>query len=294
MDIKNKKVCFIVNCEKEKKFNKFISKNVLDFEFVYEVCSASEVSDIILKNFDLGCNVFVSCGGDGTLNNLINCVMSLDLELRKDILVSVLPIGKANDFATNFNVSVKNFKNLMTFESKSVPIVRVNNKYFITGGCFGFSAKMIDRKINLEKKKFHNFWFNLLGFNVYTVLSVYYLKKFKSLPEFSFDDKSYSDVLMTTVMNQKYIGKKFYFAHKKNSDDYFEVRNISDESSYSKRIRLMDSVMKKDYDYICSRFSDVKFSFPDDVIFMGDGEILVSGCEFNFELVSDLKFLVNT
>ena len=265
-----------------------------EFEYVFEVCSACEVLDIVNTNFNLGYNIFVACGGDGTLNNLINSVMELDLSIYENINITALPLGKANDFATNFNISVKIFESMMlSFNSRRIPMIKVNEKYFITGGCFGFSAKMIESKINLEKNKFHKFWFNLLGFNLYTVLSIYYLSKFKSLPKFNIDDETYSSVLMTTIMNQRYIGKKFYFAHKKNSDEYFEVRNINDVNSFSNRLKLMDSVMKKNCEYKSFKFEKVKFKFPCDVSFMGDGEILVSGKEFKFELVSKLNLLVN-
>jgi len=126
----------------------YITKSVGDaFSYVKSYC----------ENY--GPARFISCGGDGTLNEVLNGLMGFE-----DVEIGVIPIGTGNDFC-------RNFKNRGNFYDVSCQITgdcvmcdairytTVTNGKRVTGYCanmfnIGFDCNVADLKGEIEKKPF--------------------------------------------------------------------------------------------------------------------------------------------
>ena len=57
----------------------------------------TKLTDELRKAVDAGCEMVVAAGGDGTVNAIVNALMSVDPKVRPSL--GILPLGTANDFA---------------------------------------------------------------------------------------------------------------------------------------------------------------------------------------------------
>lgn len=108
----------------------YVTQSVGDGErFVYETC---------LKEPDTH---FVVCGGDGTINEVVNGILKANAGSRA--LVSVLPLGTGNDF----------FK-LQTEEKRTIccDAARYNDRYFINEINIGFDCGVVEKVAELKTK----------------------------------------------------------------------------------------------------------------------------------------------
>ena len=86
----------------------------------------------------------ISCGGDGTLHEVVNGVAE------KEITVGILPIGSANDFIKTLNPSntsntgISHFFNAQSkkVDLGSVSFGRVDHRYFINSLGLGFTGRV--------------------------------------------------------------------------------------------------------------------------------------------------------
>ena len=86
---------------------------------------------------------FIVCGGDGTINEVVNGIMSADASDRA--YFSVAPTGSGNDF-------VKNFKN----ESKKqrIDLIKYNDRYAVNMINIGFDCNVVKETQLYKNKKF--------------------------------------------------------------------------------------------------------------------------------------------
>ena len=91
--------------------------------------------DIIEKNNEK-IDIVICCGGDGTVNDLINGVMNLTSKPK----VSFIPMGTVNDFARTIGLTKIRFflpDILKKYSEKKSDIGKFNNKYFSYVAAFG-------------------------------------------------------------------------------------------------------------------------------------------------------------
>lgn len=71
-----------------------------DFCFTQLTTTRQKGADELAKQaINDGCDLIVVCGGDGTLNEVVNGVMWVDEQLRTHLALAILPIGRGNDFS---------------------------------------------------------------------------------------------------------------------------------------------------------------------------------------------------
>lgn len=101
-----------------------------------------------------GCDLVVSAGGDGTLNEVVNGVV----KQARDISVGIVPFGTGNDFARSlglpneFEAAIQIVKK---GRRKAVDLVRVKSdrvRYFVNVSAGGFSG-LVDEKLTPEIKR---------------------------------------------------------------------------------------------------------------------------------------------
>jgi len=108
-----------------------------------------------------GHNTVIACGGDGTVNEVINGIVGTRTAL------GIVPLGTGNDFAVNMGIS-KNINLACTIikerRIKKVDLVRVNDDRFFGGtGCVGFDAEVAAFASRRRKEKSNPFLLHVMG-----------------------------------------------------------------------------------------------------------------------------------
>ncbi len=116
---------------------KILATSEIEFSF-YATKKKGDAVDAAVRACNNDYDLIISCGGDGTVNEVINGIMLSE----KKTKLAILPAGTVNDFAIQLNIprNVINFTKLLNKESfKKIDIGKANNKYFanvIGGGAF--------------------------------------------------------------------------------------------------------------------------------------------------------------
>ncbi len=154
---------------------------------------------------------FLLAGGDGTLNNIINVMKTLDI----DKPVGLLPTGTANDFSTCLGMPkdiLKACKQILNSNVKEIDLGKINDKYFINVASMGLFTD-VSQKTNVNMK-------NTIGKLAYYLNSLYEIPKFKRLnitinsKELNFSDPS----LIVFVFNGRTAGN-LHISYKSQVDD---------------------------------------------------------------------------
>ena len=101
-----------------------------------------------------GCDLIISAGGDGTLNEVVNGIAEQNFQCR----VGIIPLGTGNDFARSLNLPAKVDECLEIIargQIKAIDLVRVTSdqvRYFVNVSAGGFSG-VVDEKLTAEIKK---------------------------------------------------------------------------------------------------------------------------------------------
>ena len=143
---------------------------------------------------------FIVIGGDGTINEVIDGIFSAGINTR-EVYLSVMPLGRGNDWARTHHFSQTVEENLTTllqgnFTSHDVGLVKtykedqvVQQRHFINICGFCFDAEVI---YTATYKKPHS-----LGLSVYVLSLIKTLFKYKAqhvkvkMDDKTFDDKSF-------------------------------------------------------------------------------------------------------
>jgi len=164
-----KKCAFIYNPESGKKNNKkdinslvnLLNKN--DYEVIlYPTEYAGHATDIVskLKKIDL----IISCGGDGTLNEVIKG----NLKRKNKILMGHLPTGTTNDVGAMYGYTKNILTNLQLLISgtiKNIDTCLINNKPFVYVACIGNYVDVAYNTPRDLKKKYGRFGYFINAIN---------------------------------------------------------------------------------------------------------------------------------
>ncbi len=231
---------------------------------------------------------FYACGGDGTLNEVVNGLIGY-----KNASASVIPYGTGNDFVNNFS-SKSNFFDIekqIEFQEEEIDLLKVNDKYSVNLCNIGFDAKVAE---NMNKfKKFPL----ISGQGAYTI-SVFYslLHKMYSNLEILIDDEEIikGDFLLCVVANGMTYGGGYKGAPLAKIDDGLIDVCIFKKVSRLKLIKLinvfkrgehLDNEEMKEY-FIYKKCRSIDIKSKKDFTVCIDGEILV---EKNIDITLEKK-----
>lgn len=220
---------------------------------------------------------FYACGGDGTLNEVINGLIGY-----KNASASVIPYGTGNDFINNFssNYSFYDIQKQIEFNEEEIDLLKVNDKYSVNLCNIGFDAKVAE---NMNKFK----RFPLIsGQGAYT-LSTFYslLHKMYSNLEILIDDHEViqGDFLLCVVANGMTYGGGYKGAPlAKINDGLIDVCIFKKVSRFKliklinvyKRGEHLDNEEIKEY-FIYKKCRSIDIKSKKDFTVCIDGEILV-------------------
>ncbi len=178
---------------------------------------------------------FYSCGGDGTLNEVVNGVA-----LHDNAEVTVFPCGSGNDFIRYYGSSndFSNLKDLVSAPSHKIDVLRVGELYAINAVHFGFDTCVLKTMIKVKRKPI------IGGKNAYTTGVVKALfDGMKSRCKIMVDSNPVgkNELLLCTLCNGKYVGGGYKCAPKSdNSDGLIEVCHVRPVSRF-KFLTLMSA-----------------------------------------------------
>lgn len=269
---------FIVNVNAGKNnsniLNSVINEYCIDkgvnfkIEYVYEKEDTKRITNLY-KNFEDV--TFYSVGGDGTLNQIINCIAGTNIKL------CVIPAGTGNDF----------YKSLNEYSGNKVDLGKVNDKYFINVASLGLDAEIANTANDIKNKK-------LIKKLSYPIGIVKNFFPYKALETSINNQKKLITII--TICNACYYGGGFHIAPEASLNDglfdVYEVENLKKIETLKLILKLLKETHTND--------KNVNFYRTDNLIITSDynlkcnldGEIII-GNSFDFSIEKDAITLSN-
>ena len=172
--------------------------------------------EAVLNKTDL----IVACGGDGTINEIINEIKE------KEFKIAIVPIGSGNGIARHFNIPLDISKSLdliLRHNYTYVDIGKVNESVFLGNVAFGIGADFIK---NYHKIKYKG----LVGYFLAFIKTIFSIKEKQFIIDID-GERITSSPLILIVSNTNQQGYNFTVTPKAKADDgmldMFIVENIS-------------------------------------------------------------------
>lgn len=155
---------------------------------------------------------FYACGGDGTLNEVVNGAIGYP-----NVQVTNYPVGSANDFLKYFEGrDFHNLESLINGEVVSTDIIKFNERYIINVFNVGYDAKVVDLQRKFKR------WPLVSGNFAYTLGVIFgLLGKMSHKMKIKVDDELIYDgkVTMVAVANSICYGGSYHCAPLAKIDD---------------------------------------------------------------------------
>ncbi len=232
----------------EHEAEKYFSK---DYEVIFKATKSSREAEELAEEAILeGTDYLIAVGGDGTMHEVVNGVMRVQKEKRKDLIVGLLPVGSGNDFARTMKLS-KNISDLQALIDRHSPrkidIGKLEFKsmkgedtlrYFINITDVGLGAE-VAKKVN-EGHKTYGPNISFFAATINTFLS-YQRKKIKVTS----DNFNWSgNVLILCLANAKYFGSGLCIAPSAKVDDGKIAVTLAGEVSLFDYLKNLSRIRK--------------------------------------------------
>ncbi len=271
-----KEILLIVNpCSGKGKVSKYIpqicdnlEKQGYELEVIYT--SKNNNGEEIIKSYIRYVDSVVVCGGDGTLNEVINGIV----KCYKKIDVTFIPFGTTNDYAKTVKMPKNHFKlskKLPKYKELGVDIGKFNNSYFYYVAAFGIFTKISYTTDYKEKNK----WGKL----AYYKKGIKELKKMKSYHTTIVTDNEIikDEFIYGSITNSISIGGFRWFKRNdvKINDGLFELVLIKKPKNFLGFLKIVFSVLRNKYDQkniYCLKTKHLQIDFDEKVDWTLDGE----------------------
>lgn len=252
----------------------------IDYE-IYRTANAGDATGYIrsvLENNE-GEFRFYSCGGDGTLNEVVNGVVGFD-----NASITVFPCGSGNDFIKYYGTydDFSDVRELINAKSHKIDVLKADGKYAVNAVHFGFDSFVLKTMVKVKRKPF------IGGKNAYTTgIVTALISGMRSLCKMTFDGKTFgkNEFLLCTLANGRYVGGAYKCAPRSNnSDGLIEVCHVSPVSrfkfltlmgAYKKGTHLDDKRFENHVYY--TQCKEIELSGGDDFCISMDGELVKVG-----------------
>ncbi len=243
------KTVFVVNPKagQGRNINKIISSieetaNALGKQIeIYITTSVGDASRFVKEYCETyGPARFIACGGDGTLNEVLNGVADY-----QDAEIGVIPMGTGNDFCRNFTKDFTSIVSQINGETVKCDAIKFTSMgkegYCINMFNIGFDCNVADMTANMKKKPF------ISGPFAYfiSILTALIKKKGAKLKiEFDGEEKHSGALLLTSIANGSFCGGGIKSNPLASVRDGFINVNIIKNISRLKFIRLLPYYMR--------------------------------------------------
>lgn len=89
--------------KKQREIKQLLKNHKIDFTFTLTDYSRHEIT-LIHDAIQQGYRKIISVGGDGTLHNIVNGIMTQNIVKTSDVTVAVIPLGTGNDWIKTYNI----------------------------------------------------------------------------------------------------------------------------------------------------------------------------------------------
>ena len=263
------------NINKKIEYIKSKLNNKFDYVDIYETKSREDM----LNKAKSACGIYdyiIFSGGDGTFNDICNCVSS---EVKRPI-IGYIPSGTANDIAKNLKIS-RNYKKAVNviLNGKVIKhdVGKINDRYFMyVCGCGTFTS--VSYKTDQKwKKVFKTLAYAFDGMK--ELLSPTLVKA-----KIIIDDKEEIDITspLILILNSKSIGGVLMNKRGHLNDGYFDIVLCKKYiTSINGIVNLVIIGTSKDRDhtkyYDFYRGKNIKIEVDDNIVWCVDGEKGPSG-----------------
>jgi diacylglycerol kinase (ATP) len=248
-----------------------------------DIYESKEKNDLVNYAYKMASkyDVFLVCGGDGTINEVVNGVMKSDVRPA----IAVIPCGTANDIAAILGVP-KNYKRAIKMYFKETPILmdinQMNDRYFVYAAASGVLTKI---SYDISRKALNRYGYLAYVFEGMKDLAQDYRYKVNIKHD---EGHLLTECMMVLGLSSNRVGgmRLVNFSHSKLNDGLFELRVFTRKRRF-RRFRYLSSFLRggrklrEDYHLASSSF-DIKTD--EHVVWNTDGEQGVSG---------DIKISVN-
>lgn len=209
---------------------------------VYSSQYSGHIKDIVEKIGSAYDNI-VCCGGDGTLNETINGIMTLD----KRPLLGYIPCGSTNDFANSIgipSVVEDSYKTAIDGQCFTIDVGKINDRFFSYVAGFGLFTNISYETPQTIK--------NILGYQAYILTGLKEITNIRTYPIKVTYDKGVveDDVMLALVSNSNSIaGMKRLFENYANlNDGLFEVLLVKKPKNTSLLKNIVSCLVEKNFD----------------------------------------------
>lgn len=249
----------------------YLASQISAFDFEVDVIETTAKGDAIniASEHHRDYDYILSCGGDGTLNEVINGVMP-----EPDVSLIYFPNGTTNDSAKTLGIdgTVSQIIALIKRESfHPVDVGVINGRHFFCAASFGFGAKASYNTKQSIKNEIGHLAYILSGIKNITDIKPVHMKIECSGTTFE------GDYIFGAVVNTISVGGIFHLDENNFwlDDGLFEIVLVSSINRVTQIPIMIRKLQKKNYDgqqVILIKTDKVKFTSDRPVGWLVDGE----------------------
>ena len=177
-------------------------------------------------------DLIVACGGDGTINEILNQIKE------RGFKIAIVPIGSGNGIARHFNIPLDISKSLdLILEQNftNVDVGEVNESLFLGNVAFGLGADFIK---NYQKNKYQG----LFGYIIAFVKTLLNIKEKHFIIDID-GERIATSPLILIISNTKQQGYDFTVTPKAKTDDGLLDMAIIENLSNFKNIKIIFKII---------------------------------------------------
>lgn len=244
-----------------------------DLEFTVQSTKGQGDATEIVKALGNDHDIIICCGGDGTLNEIMNGVM----QLQKRVPVGYIPSGSTNDLATTLGIK-KGVEHatqmILNNKTNTYDVGMFGDKFFNYIACFGAATEL---SYNTPQK-----WKNLLGHSAYMIHGfgiklIPMIKSFKpTCMRIEYDSGVIEDnVYFGAISNTTSVAGLAKYDNVKLNDNVFELLIVKGLKRNVDALGALRQVINKDYssdNILFTKTKHLKITCEDKIPWSLDGE----------------------
>ena len=258
------------------------------FDFTVKSTKGPTDATEIVKKHGNNHDVILCCGGDGTLNETINGVLTLD----KRVPVGFIPSGSTNDLATTLGIKAgvdAAAEMILNNKTNTYDVGLFNDRYFNYIACFGAAT---DLSYNTPQK-----WKNALGHSAYLIHGfgirlIPMIMAFKpTYMKIEYDGGVVEDnVYYGAISNTTSVAGLAKYDNVKLNDGIFELLLVKGLKRNIDALGILNKVIHKDYDsdnIIFTKTKHLKITCDKKIPWSLDGEFGGEHSDVEISVVND-------
>ena len=234
-----------------------------------------------------GRSLIIAAGGDGTMNETINGIMTANLQGHARPTLAVLPVGRGNDFA--FGIGIDNdlehaVEILVQNKHSLIDIGVVTGGDYPDGRFFGNGVGVgFDTVVGFEAAKIT--WLHGIASYLVALIRTIFIYAHAPVYELKFDNTTIQQpFLLISIMNGRRMGGSFLMAPKgQHGDGQFDLclaGDIAQSRILAVAVKFISGTQEKDKAVNLARAKTISVNaISGKIPVHADGETISSGCD---------------